>query len=346
MSEPGPDPDPSVTLGDDIQGTESAIASLNQQLDVLEGGSFSRRVKTFLGLSRGQVTDEVFVETVLSDAFLQVLTLRENSAGDPIGLDYAASRGTYTWNSASETWESTSSNSGIVYLGPSSSSSSSNDVQLSVSRYTDEFVRIDGDPAYLPTEAEASIDVDGQNELQVQLSNVIYDTNGETPIPVEFDLTLFTNPFEHRLTVRRNTSTDFDLTFEMIDADGTIVTGVDATLELASTDYNTLDDGDFERATLTINLGSGLSVEGEADIGRLLTLQNPTAQEINDEITNRVVFMGRELGTLRYDETREDMVIEYRDGSTDLTGRYYDPFLDALESTLQDYAGDVELNNF
>jgi len=70
-------------------------------------------------------------------------------------------------------------------------------------------------------------------------------------------------------------------------------------------------------------------VEGEADIGRLLTLQDPTAQEINDEITNRVVFMGRELGTLRYDESREDMVIEYRDGSTDLTGRYYDPFLDA-----------------
>jgi len=275
------------------------------------------------------VTDEIFVETVLSDAFLQVLTLRENSVGDPIGLDFSASRGTYTWNASSETWESTGTNSELVYQGPSSSGSSTNDVQVSLSSYTDEFVRINGDPAYLPTEAQASIDVDGQNEFQLQLSNVTYDTNGETPIPVAFDLTVFTNPFEHRLTVQRNTSTDFDLTFEMTDADGATVTGVDATLELASSDYNTLDDGDFERATLTIDLGSGLSVEGEADIGRLLTLQDPTAQEINDEITNRVVFMGRELGTLRYDESRDDMVIEYRDGSTDLTGRYYDPFLDA-----------------
>jgi len=49
MTDPDPDPNPGVTLQDDIQATESAIASLNQQLDVLEGGSFSRRVKAFLG---------------------------------------------------------------------------------------------------------------------------------------------------------------------------------------------------------------------------------------------------------------------------------------------------------
>jgi hypothetical protein len=124
------------------------------------------------------------------------------------------------------------------------------------------------------------------------------------------------------------------------------VGGLQGTLLLASDDYETLDDEDFQRATLTVDLGSGLTVVAEADVGDLLVLDDPTAAEVNAEITATVQLMGRTVGTLQYDDETDDFVVVYRDDTSDPADRFYDPLLDDLEEIFEDYLGDLDLDDF
>jgi len=332
------------TVQEDITSIENSLDALAANGSTLESGSLSSALKTFLDLQDGEILADAFVESVVSDNLIDLMTLRQNDRGDDAGFDFPASAGIYEWNAALEQWETGADADEVIVRGPASAAAASNNVVLTIRSYTDEAVTIDGDGAFLPTAVDASLTVDDQEEFSVSLTNTVYDTDGDTPVPVEFDLTLFTRPFTHVLSVRQNTSTEFVLDFSITDADGETVGGLQGTLLLNSDDYDTLDDEDFRRATLTLDLGSGLTVVAEADIGDLLLLDDPSAAEVNAEITATVQLMGRTVGTLQYDDELDDFVVVYRDDTSDPADRFYDPFLDDLEEIFDDYLGDLDLD--
>jgi hypothetical protein len=341
------DDDPTdPTVQEDVASIENALDVLAASGSTLESGSFSSALKSFLDLQDGDILADAFVESVVSDDLIDLMTLRQNARGDDAGFDFAASAGIYEWNPNLEQWERGSDADAVVVRGPASAEAPSNNAVLTISSYADEAVTIDGAGAFLPTAVEASLTVDDQEEFSLSLVNTVYDTDGDTPIPVEFDLTIFTRPFTHALSVRQNTSTEFVVDFSITDADGETVGGLQGTLLLASDDYETLDDEDFQRATLTVDLGSGLTVVAEADVGDLLVLDDPTAAEVNAEITATVQLMGRTVGTLQYDDETDDFVVVYRDDTSDPADRFYDPLLDDLEEIFEDYLGDLDLDDF
>lgn len=340
----GDDEPSEPTVQEDITSIENSLDALAANGSTLESGSLSSALKTFLDLQDGEILADAFVESVVSDNLIDLMTLRQNDRGDDAGFDFAASVGVYGWNAALEQWETGADADEVIVRGPASAAAASNNVVLTIRSYTDEAVTIDGDGAFLPTAVDASLTVDDQEEFSVSLTNTVYDTDGDTPVPVEFDLTLFTRPFTHVLSVRQNTSTEFVLDFSITDADGETVGGLQGTLLLNSDDYDTLDDEDFRQATLTLDLGNGLTVVAEADIGDLLLLDDPSAAEVNAEITATVQLMGRTVGTLQYDDELDDFVVVYRDDTSDPADRFYDPFLDDLEEIFDDYLGDLDLD--
>jgi hypothetical protein len=327
------------TVAEDIENIEAALDEAVTRAETLEQGAFSRRLRAFLGLSAGEVQAQRFVESVLTDDVIDLLTLRENAAGDPVGFDFAASQGEYVWNADSETWEAGESSTDVVLRGPGSESAASNNAVLTVRDYADTRVTINGEDAFLPARVDARVVVDGDEVAAVRLSEVTYDTGGDVPIPVDFDLEIVTAPFTHTVSVTQVSSTSFTLNVGISNAASEVVFGTTATLTLASDDYETLDNEDFENGTLTVNLGSGLTVEATGDIGTLLSLRDLQVQDVNDEVDATVRFMGRQVGTLRYDESAEDLVIDYRDGSTDPTSRFYEPVLEELDAIFRDYIG-------
>lgn len=110
-------------------------------------------------------------------------------------FDFAANKGTYVWNKETENWDKqagSETGTTIVMQFPSDSTKSTNDASLTISKYTDVVVTIDGTSEYLPTAITAELTVNSVKQAGLQLT-ASYNTN--TGNPTALKAAFFLKPF-------------------------------------------------------------------------------------------------------------------------------------------------------
>lgn len=337
---------------------EEAVTTLNTSLDGIvsaaEAWEDGATVQQINAIANSGWDASPYIEALVDDASVgsalkctSALVFRRDGDDDVVGLDFAASEGTYTYDADGEDcgWTRTGSDAGgITLLGPASEEAeaqNTNDASISLTDYEDEAITIDGETLFLPTRMNLDIDVDDTPIFGMRLAGVQYEQDDDLTLPTSFDLTLVTNPYEHRLALTQNSDTEFDVSLSISGDDGIIV-GLDATVMLASSDYAQLEEDDLETVALTLTLPDDIIVEGEVQAGELLVLDDPTETDINTFVALEVLYRGAKLGDLTYDDSIEDFLVVYSDGTSDPASTYYEGLLDDLEATFETLVDEVE----
>ncbi|MEX2605494.1 MAG: hypothetical protein WD361_14885 [Gracilimonas sp.] len=323
-----------TTVEQDIANIENTLDNTISLLSDLEDGNFSSSMKSFLGMSSGNVNSEDWIDDVFSglEDYIDVESTEDNQR-----FDFNAHTGEYTYASSGE-WTKSSSNN-IVLNFPSSENSSGNDMKMTISGYQDVSVNIDGDSYYLPSALALSIEKNNDELFAFNLNELQYSDNPDLPIPTRVDLDIYTAPFNNSFDFSRQSSTDFEFVYILSDADDTVF-GIELKLSIAHDNYSELDDDDFEELSGEMLVTSDMKIVFDVDIGTLITIDDPSENQINTLFNASVLYNDVSIGELEYSEEEEDILIVYKDGTSESTSRYYEDFLEKLETVFFSFTGD------
>jgi hypothetical protein len=304
--------------------------------DITEG-EFGSFMEDFLNVQNGDYRSAEWVE-YMADGLDRVIDF------DQITNNYrfspSSNSGVYSWNSSIEMWEETGSSDNIELRFPARQSSSENTMSLILSEYSDTPVIIEGDDVRLPSRLLITLQEDGDDLFRFDLQNVTYTQEGnDAPLPTNIDLEIFTAPIMHNLRLIEESSTRFQLSFGITEAEENVL-DLSTTVNLANSDYLELEDEDVGNVEVTFLFKENLRVELSADIGDLVVLDDPTEPQINSLFTAEVFFGSQKIGDLEYDEDSEDIIIVYKDGSSESSERFYRDFLESLETVTFDFTGE------
>lgn len=330
----GGDPNADNTVQQDVSAIEGALDGLLRSISALESGGLSAAFKGFTRLSNGEIESDWAEDLVgeLGDI------LDFDQIEDQLAFDYGARTGVYEWSSSQQSWSRTGPSSNIVLRFPSSESQGSNNAILTVSTYQDVAVTVDGDRYRLPSALRADLEIDGNKLFEINLRDLEYESGNDLPVPTRLQLDLFTEPLEHRLTLRRTSSDVYDLSAE-VTHDDERVTELEGTVELAQTDYDELEIEDLVRVDAELRLGDEFRAVFDGRPGQIASLDDPVEADINALFSARVFLGDNQVGDIEYREANDEVVVVYKDGTSEGSQRYYESRLDRLETIVEDYLG-------
>lgn len=312
----------------------TSIDGLSESLETLEGGAFSTRFKSFLGLQNGEVTSGDWAEELIQGLDSVFETTNDDR------LDFDGSTGEYAWNADQRQWEQQATSDDVVLRFPADDGSTSNNATFTLSEYEDTGVTVGQETIYLPASGAASLSVEGTEVFSIDLSNVAYETEEglETPIPQSFTLDVLTAPHTHLFELTNDSGTDYSFSFELSN-DDQLVAGLSTNVLLATDDYDELEETDIDEISGEVKIGSDLTVPYSIQAAELAQLDDPSEEEINDRFDASIEYEGQEIATLRYDEGTEEIFVVFADGSEEPASAFYQDFLDEMETVWSDYTG-------
>jgi len=292
-------------------------------------------LRDFLRLSNGEAFNENWIDDITDDMdnIVDIDHIEDNDR-----MDFAYHSGTHSYVPASQTWQKVNNTNNIVFQFPSSPSQSTNNAVLTLDRYQDQMVTIDGDDVYLPTSAHVTLTVDGALLVEFDLRNVTYASNADFEIPVELDATLFFDPVNMTFDVTRNSLTEFSAEVTMTDAELCLYK-VEVEVELQDDDFENLTENSFEKLEAKVNIGA-MTIQSLADAAQLIAMDDPSENAINSLLDLDGLFNGVKIVDFEYDEDAETMVIYYKDGSSEDGMTFYDSFINDLEILVREFTGD------
>ncbi len=329
-----------TTVTQDKANINIALDEIVACLSNVKNGAFLNSIVAFSGLSDGEALKEEFVESVLNANLGTVLDVDNSADGK---FDFNKFVGTYTYNSVDSTWsKSTAQTTKMIFHFPSADTATSNNAEVSINSYTDIQAIMDGETVYLPTKANATVKVDGSLIAEFNIVDVTYDVGLEVSIPTNIEASLFLAPFTYTAKATRNTTTDFSASIAMADGVGCDYI-MDANLTLDHDDYENLEDEDFLDLSGKVK-HNDLQVNYSIDLASLGALPNePTIAQVNNEVTAEVLFDSQKIGDLILEEDVNeelDVIIQYKDGTSENTDVYFDTFADNVEALVTDLTGD------
>jgi len=331
--------DEDISPDDAATRINTSIDGLGESAGALEDGDFSTALKNFLGLQNGDATSEEWAEPLIDELGTVVETSDER-------FQFDASTGAYAWDAATEQWVEEGPSESVVIRFPATRDATSNNATLELSQYSDTPLTIDGETVYLPTSGVGSISVDGSEVFSVDLSGVDYTTEEglDVPIPQSFSLELLTAPHTHTFVLTENSSTDFGFSFDLANGDQ-VIAGVSVGAQLATDNYDELEDTDIEQLSGELRIGPDLTVPYTIEVGELAAFDDPTEEQINNRIDATVRYQGQQIATLRYDQATEQMEVVYSDGTIDPASDFYDSLIDEMETIWSDYLGEEDFDD-
>ena len=152
---------------------------------------------------------------------------------------------------------------------------------------------------------------------------------------------MFLAPFTYTAKATRNTTKDFSASIAMADGSGCDYI-MDANLTLKHDDYENLDDEDFIDLSGKVK-HNDLQVNYSVNLATLGALpDSATIVQINNEVTAEVLFDSKKIADLTIEENVNaeiDVIIQYKDGTSENTNVYFDTFADNVEAFLTDLTG-------
>lgn len=290
--------------------------------------------REFLMLSDGEVFNEDWLDDLIEE--LEDVFDFEH-IGDNSRVDVPYHSGTYSYNHSNGSWDKTAGNS-ITFLFPSDPTKTTNNTELSLVKYLDRQVMIDGESMFLPEEFNLLITVDNDRIAEFDFKGIVYDDNADFEIPVSWDASIYFNPITISTTLVRNSTTEFDLDIRIEDGDKCNMT-LEVDAELLDDDFENFSNDSFKKMDAKLTVGE-MSIQSLAGLGELLSLDDPTDNQINSLLDLNVLFNNVKIADLEYDSELETMVLYYKDSSSEDAKSYWDPFIETLEDLADEFIGD------
>lgn len=309
----------------------------NNTIDCIKGvrdGEFSQALITFLGISNNVVANEDWINDMSSalDTAMGFPDLDVNTSK----FDFAAYKGIYDWNRTTKKFVKTTSSTGIFVNFPSAPATTTNNINVKFTTYTDALYQVNAESVYLPTTVKATLSKDNVELMNVDATGIFSTGNFPAPINVVFNLTL--KPHNYKITVNRLTSTEFTAKFELGGDCGSVV---DSKVTFLNDDYNNfvLED-DLSKVEATYTKGD-LTVKLNWDARAYYTISNPTTENLNNSIVCTVNNGVNKIADLKFKDVNgsRKVYIYYKDGTSEDIAAYNDPFITQLKDILRPYFG-------
>jgi hypothetical protein len=325
-----------TTVAQDKAFLNQTTANTNQCIQAARDGNFSQSVIKFLNLSNGTVGNENWVDSMQ--------TALENVMGtielDPNNnkFNYASYWGTYNYNRVTKTFTKTAA-TGIFINIPSEPSKLTNNVSFSFTQYTDGLYQANAKDIYLPKLAKAFITKDGTTIADLNFSGNYSSGNFPRPISVNYSIVLA--PHTYTLAVTEVNSLQFKLNSAFISGNGCGI-NVNATVTFKNDDYNNLKIEDDLKTVVAEYKSGDFSIKSAWDAAAYYAISNPTTANLNASLKNEVYNQANKIADLKFVDVagNRELFVYYKDGSSENSSAYYDPFTTNLKTTLRPLFGD------
>ena len=327
---------------EDQKIVEDGIKTLLSCIEELESGELSNLLIKLYDNADADYEDyhETMVEAIENIPNYQPLL---NSTYPEERLNASNYYGIYTYNKLYNSWSTSPSDSEIKLIFPMYTNSTSNDTYITLSNMTEEYMNIE-DPIYFPTKLLIEMFHMDEKMFGVDVSNVDYKMSGEIPVPEDVDVSIYTNPFTHDISIDKIYDDEFSLDYSLSNGSGCI-TEISGVVKLLSTDYENLEDNDIDQILLNINT-NGMKFDVDIDAERLFALDDPSTTQLNYFIDVEVYSGNTLLGELELqeDENEEYYVnMVFVDGTVvnteyfDGIGIQADDFIETIEGIIARY---------
>ena len=327
---------------EDQKIVEDGIKTLLSCIEELESGELSNLLIKLYDNADADYSDyhETMVEAIENIPNYQPLL---NSTYPEERLNASNYYGIYTYNKLYKSWSTSPSDSEIKLIFPMYTNSTSNDTYITLSNMTEEYMNIE-DPIYFPTKLLIEMFHMDEKMFGVDVSNVDYKMSGEIPVPEDVDVSIYTNPFTHDISIDKIYDDEFSLDYSLSNGSGCI-TEISGVVKLLSTDYENLEDNDIDQILLNINT-NGMKFDVDIDAERLFALDDPSTTQLNYFIDVEVYSGNTLLGELELqeDENEEYYVnMVFVDGTVvnteyfDGIGIQADDFIETIEGIIARY---------
>jgi len=335
-----PSANSSTTVAEDKANIQQLFDDVITDGQNLKAGCGIQAIDNFLNIDQGNALNQYWAETVYNtlENHLNITAYQTNR------FNFSNHVGTHSYHSSNQQWTKTNTPSNQAVLQfPSRMSSTSNDVEATLTGYNDQQVSFDGYQYWLPTSFDLEGKVGNSSCLGLKLNSASYDNTSSSQIPVNADFVLTFAPFTFE--VKANKITDTKLSFDIVVKNN----GTEA-FQILLTEVNILDDNYY----YYYNYDKFTSVEGKiikgdfeipftADFESARQLFNPSDVQINSLFDADILYKGNNIGDLDYESNNgnsdADILITYKDGTVENTSTFYDNFLEELEIILAEFTG-------
>lgn len=330
-----PAPDPTTTVEQDKAFITDITTQTNNCIKNARDGNLSQSIIQFLDLSNGVVDNEAWVNS-MSEALEPVMGILELDP-DNSRFNYSSYWGVYTWNKGTQTFTKTAGN-GIFINFPSTPAQATNNVSIRFTEYTDGLYQANAKDIYLPKTAKASITKD--NTIIADLNFSATYSNGNFPAPINVSFKLLLAPHSYDFSVERITSTQFKFKSDIFSGAGCGIS-LGATVSFNNDDYNNLAVEDDLKAVDVQYQSGDFIVKSNWDAKAYYLLNADNTDNLNSTLITSVYNKTEKIGDLKFKDVGNDteLFIYYKDGSSENTTVYYEPFLTNLKNTLRPMFG-------
>jgi len=329
-----------TTLQEDKDNIKGSLSGIIGCMQSFKSGEFVTTFNTFFELSNAESMNEAWIDDLVSGLENHInLDYVESTNRLDLGRHY----GTYTYNVSAKTWSKIAAvSNSVVFIFPSSASSTSSDMVATVSNYSDQMVTLDNETMYIPTSGSIKLSKSGNEIAHINLNKATYDFVGDIPMPTLVDLSVKMAPFTYKLDYQRNTPTQFSLN---LDVSSTVSCGysINSKLNLTHSDYENIDaENDIESLEINFEYPGALSVNSTIDVNGISALgDDPTTAQLNSKIDAIVSYANIKIGELELQNNGNDtqVFIRYKDNTTENVNVYTDVFANDLENVFFDMTG-------
>jgi hypothetical protein len=331
-----PIPDDTTTVAEDRQNIQLTFDNSLVGVNQIKDGSFFQAVMMFFDLQNGDALNETWINK-LDDELNNVANYDWLEDHNRFSFGYYG--GTYNWNLSTQTWDKTQ-NSQVVINFPSEPFITSNNCTFRITDYSDAIFTINDEAIYIPTMVKASLTKDGVEIFNIDFS-ATYVSSG-FPVPVHATISLMLKPFNYSIEINKLTNTQFEITANLL-IGAEHHTKLYSKVSLANDDYESLDiEEDINTVQFDYEKGD-INVNGSWDIQSYNNLFYPSADDINGTIYCIVNYKQKKIGELRFKDVgaEQSLFIYYKDGTSENTSIFYDPFINEFKALLTPYFGDM-----
>jgi hypothetical protein len=293
----------------DAEGLEAVkefFALVDQDDPFGKIGTDQKKIKSFLK-ARGREFRTVFAPASISG--------RTNGEE---AFDFDASKGVYEWNALDQVFEKTDEST-IISIKFPTEGSETNNAELQLTAYAEEFITDEFGGSYEPTLLEAAVLVNGVEKASLGLE-IAYDEAG---FPVAADITLSVAPFAANLSFDNSGATTSSLSVSLTKSNETIVA---TSITVKYTDSSKSEES-LSKIEGYVQL-KNMKVQG------LVDLTNDNAETLNDVVKLAVYIDNKKIGDVVFvtvDGT-DEAYLQYADGTKEKLDVVFEPVISELET--------------
>ncbi|SMD32995.1 Thrombospondin type 3 repeat-containing protein [Reichenbachiella faecimaris] len=330
--------DETSTTEDKTHITSALDQTFNCIRNLKNGEGIDLIMEDLLSFSGGEPGEVTWVDALVENLSMDLFeNLEEKSS---IGLYLDEIGGVYAFSKSDSSWTKNSSSTTRLELQfPSAQGVSSNNTSIILEDYAEDDVTIGEEVYNLPTSASLSLQVDDVELMAIRINEVTYGT-GDLPVPSKADVELFVKPTTFHVVLESPVANQYSLHLDVSNAEGCSY-GVIAEVELAHDDFeNIIFEEDIESLTAEVYLGH-LSIKTASDLAPLLSLTDPTEEQINDLVDLDLYVNGFKIADVEYSETDETVYLIFKDESREDGLNYFEDFVNDVIGLIEDYTGDL-----